>query len=387
MSKTTTKPPPPPDHGKPPKPYPEFPLFAHATKRWAKKIKGKTVYFGPWNDWRAALKAYEAYIGSGPITVTEARTKYVAHLETLLASDEVTKRHVNAVWWTLTRFEKIVGGTKLIGSLGASDYGHWRAEIGKTNKAMALGGHVKKVRAFLKWCDDQGIIKGGVPRCAGLKRPSTEQLRRARAASGPKFFEAEEIRKLLAHATPTMKAAIYLGINCGLDDEAIAQFKTTHIKGKWLDELRETTGVERRSRLWPETIEALAAIIKPDDPIVFRTSTGRSFVARDKAGTGNPIKQLFRDLCKGVCVYKKWRGFAALRKTCQTIGEESGDVPAMDMVLGHEKGDMASVYRQRMLSRRLFKVSKYIRRWLLGVKKKPKKPKKVKKVKKAKKPK
>ena len=47
---------------KPKKPYPEFPLFAHASKQWAKKIRGRMWYFGVWDEPDSALKKFNEEI-------------------------------------------------------------------------------------------------------------------------------------------------------------------------------------------------------------------------------------------------------------------------------------------------------------------------------------
>jgi hypothetical protein len=45
---------------KPKKPTPDLPLFSHTSGQWAKKIKGRMHYFGPWKDPQVSLAKYLA---------------------------------------------------------------------------------------------------------------------------------------------------------------------------------------------------------------------------------------------------------------------------------------------------------------------------------------
>src|SRR4051794_11001388 len=88
---------------KPAKPYPEFPLFPHATKRWAKKIRGKMHYFGPWSDPDGALKKYldqrdALHAGRKPradtdyLTLRDLLNRFLTSKKVLLDAGEITPR-------------------------------------------------------------------------------------------------------------------------------------------------------------------------------------------------------------------------------------------------------------------------------------------------------
>lgn len=88
---------------KPSKPNPDFPLFAHATRRWAKKIRGQMYCFGPWSDPDAALTKYleqkealhsgrkprEASAGT---TIRELCNAFLSAKKSLVDSGELTNR-------------------------------------------------------------------------------------------------------------------------------------------------------------------------------------------------------------------------------------------------------------------------------------------------------
>lgn len=65
-------------------------------------------------------------------------------------------------------------------------------------------------------------------------------------------------------------------------------------------------------------------------------------------------------------LYQKGIGFYTLRHVFETIGGESRDQVAVDAIMGHERGDMASIYRERISDERLRNVVETVQTWLFA---------------------
>ncbi len=136
--------------GKPGKPYPDFPLFPHATRRWAKKIRGKTHYFGPWEDPDGALAKYleqrdDLHAGRTPrvqgdgLAVRDLLNDFLTAKRHLLDTREITNRTFLDYHATCDRLGRAFGLTRLVERPGGRRLRQPPRRAGQDAGASGLG--------------------------------------------------------------------------------------------------------------------------------------------------------------------------------------------------------------------------------------------------------
>src|ERR1700709_866616 len=127
---------------KPSKPYPDFPLFPHATRRWAKKIRGKMHYFGPWDDPDAALAKYleqkdalhagrKARPDPGALTVKDVANAFLNAKQALVDAGELSSRSGGDYKGGGDLLITQVGKGRLVTDLDPTDFAGLRNKLAK----------------------------------------------------------------------------------------------------------------------------------------------------------------------------------------------------------------------------------------------------------------
>jgi integrase len=388
---------------KPAKPRPDFPLTAHASGKWCKKIRGRIYYFGRWDDPDAAERDYDRLKHA----LREGRTPMDVEPDTLIVrqffvnflsrqlervkAGSMTERSYVDQRKALADFARAVNPTRLVADLRPIDFANARTAWGKRLGPYAIGRYISHVKSAFRWGERNGYITLPIAMGDGFNKPSISERRRSQRQKaqehGEKLFTPAECRRLVNAADAPLKAMILLGLNCGFLATDVANLPKGVIdfEDAYIEFPRTKTEVMRACVIWPETAKALkeAIAIRPkarlgvDDDMVFLTKYGNRWV-HDRVHHGNEgitkvshvdaIGQEFKRLQMRIGLKRKHRGFSALRTTFRTVADEVGDRNAVMLTMGHAFPGMDEWYVRKIVRPRLQKVNVHVRRKLLNAK-------------------
>jgi integrase len=397
---------------KPAKPYPEFPLFAHQSGQWCRKIRGKLYYFGKWDNPTAALEKHNAeyaYLKEG-ITAPERFdgwrvgdlvNEFLSVQEDRLELGEIEQCTFDSLVYVGKLIVEFIPKHRAVESLKPSDFRELRSGLMKRFAPTNTRVNMSRIRSIFKFAYDEQLISKPVFYGRGFELPKKSTIRKARNQKPKKLFSPEQIKLLHANASPTLRAKILLAMNTGMNNADLGniQFRHLDLKKSWLDYARHKTGVEREAPLWPETVRAIneylavrQSPLSQYEDFVFITKARRSWshsslatefgklvnltnAKRDK--DGNPIRRpklkSNGEPIKGKYEYEPVKNppilhgtFGYFRHTFEPVGGGSRDQVAVNAIMGHADGSMAAEYREDIEDERLEAVARHVRRWLFG---------------------
>jgi integrase len=372
---------------------PPFPLWFHTGKGlWAKKIRGRMVYFG--RDKDSALAEYvrvKADLEAGRVprpkadddlTLRDLVNRFLTERRARVESGELTAGTWSQYYRTAEQLVESFGPGRAVADLRSEDFARLRAVVARRLGPRALGQFITLTRTILAFAFDSDLIDRPVRYGSSFDRPPKRLVRLARERRGPLLVEAVDLRRMIASADPQVRAWIYLGINCGFASSDVSRLNRAELRKKpgWLTVGRVKTGTPRRCPLWPETtaaIEAVAAVRpQPRDPAdadaVFLTPAGRRWVRVDDRSVDGKVSNrrdslgtAFQRLAESCGVRLNGR-FGVLRHCFRTVADGAKDLPATRLVMGHADHAIDDWYRERIDDGRLIAVSEFVRQWLWG---------------------
>lgn len=370
---------------KPQKPHPDFPLTAHNSGQWSKKIRQRVYYFGKWDNPQAALERFLAVkddllAGRTPrphdpdaLTLERLCDLFCENRERRVKTGELADRTFVDYVATAKKLVAILGRNVCVEQLRPDDFSKLRAKLAEGVNLKTLEGEIARVRAVFNYADKNGLLEVSLSKLWGVEfgKPSRTALTKLRNKQ-ERLFTPQEVRTLLDASQGAVKAMILLGINGGLGPTDISVITEGDFCDGWLSLPRQKTGKPRRVPLWPQTIEAveIAKQRRPtpkDDAhadLLFVTKYGQAWTP---TRTRNPLSLEFRKLLERCGLYEKGRtSFYTLRHVFQTVADEAGDFVAVSAIMGHAPQSISDHYREKVSEARLRAVVDHVAEWLFA---------------------
>lgn len=413
VNSTTSRP------ARPSKPNRNFPMFAHPSGQWAKKIKGRCVYFGSWRTdptGEAALKTFERewpYLREGKIppsidvsdglTMKELVNDFLATKEDKLNAGELSPRSFRDYYKTCDLLIEHFKRERLVGDIKPADFRPLRAKLAGRLGKVRLRNEINRCCSVFNHAFDNDLIEKPVKYGSNFDRPSAEALQDERNqadAVRAKLFTRDEVLKILAAADVQLRAMVHLALNCGFGNNDIARLpeSAVNLETGWVNFPRPKTKVPRKIPLWPETVAAIRTWLPERPKAKSDEAKGRLFVTRNgrpwvrmqtkqavssEADSGedseqterkknvkvpiDALSQAFRKLLAELKINgRRGLGFYIFRHCCETHGGECKDQVAVDAVMGHKDSSMAANYRHGISDERLRAVVETVRAWLFA---------------------
>jgi len=391
---------------KPPKPTRSFPLTPHNNGQWCKKIRGKVHFFGVWSDPQTALQNYlraaaDLHAGRQPhvstlsaegATVKQLCNHFLTYQHRRSQTSEIGLRWFEDCRTVLDSFAGFVGHGRLVSDLTPDDFLRYQQKLvraGLTGR-KGLGVHaltrtITVVRGLFKYAYEMNLTDHPVKYGKAFERPSAARKRKSRRAAelanGKRLLDASEVRALLAAAQGPLRALVLLGINGGLGNTDCANLPLSAVNWEKavIEFDRPKTGIERVVPLWPETLQALHAVLatrprpadKEAEKTLFLTASGEALIRQrvhhaedssvEKIVTVDSVGDQFDRLLRRLGLKRKGIGFYTLRHTFRTWADEVRDQHAIHRIMGHTIPGMSGIYVEEISLDRLWAVTEHVR--------------------------
>lgn len=355
---------------KPDKPYKDFPLYPLAIGKgyWAKRIRGKLHYFGRWEEgWEKALKRYNRdrdnlhlgqAVSGDQMELADACNIFLAAKQKLRDAGQIAAKTYLEYEKSAENLLEQFGRTAIVQQLAPVHFERYHVKLCKRLGPVRLGKEIQLVRTLFKYLFDCGLIDKPI-RFGLIFRGPSKRLLRLNANRRTQTFTTNEIHALIRHTRGQLRAMIFLGINCGLGNTDCAKlsWKNVDLETGFLDFPRNKTGIGRRSKLWPETIQALKECRSDGSKRVFTTKYGHVW---HESAIGHELYKVMKSLG----LHVDGRNFYAFRHTFATVASGTKDQIAVDYCMGHVSPGIGTVYRHGIEDGRLENVASYVRNWL-----------------------